>query len=108
MTEEHREAVAGEETDFSRQVGAQAARNSKRDEEPQKASGSDWACQGWSVGRSWFRLWSARPWGFGWTVRYPSKYSWTLMLLLVGLVRRLFQCLAVGQIGIQGDAEGYK
>ena len=37
---------------------------------------------------------------------YPSTYSWTLMLLLVGLVDRLFQCLALGRLGIQGNAGG--
>ena len=46
MNEEHKANAANEETTFSRQVGAQAARKLKAQREPQRASGSAWACRG--------------------------------------------------------------
>ena len=75
-----------EETIFSRQVGAQAARKLKARGEEAK---SVWfglgmsGLIGWSVtvptlvGAA-IGLWADR--------RYPSGYSWTLMLLLIGLI----------------------
>ena len=51
MNEEYKSNAANEETRFSRQVGAQAARKLKASVEgPRGASGSAWACRGWSAG----------------------------------------------------------
>ena len=46
MTDENQVNAANEETSFSRQVGAQAARKLKAQREPPRASGSAWECQG--------------------------------------------------------------
>ena len=78
--------IANEETNFSRQVGAQAARKLKAQRTGNKSV--------------WFGLGMSGL--IGWTVavptligaglglwidkRYPSSYSWTLMLLLLGLI----------------------
>jgi ATP synthase protein I len=86
MNEERPRTAANEETSFSRQVGAQATRKLKAQRETTKSV--------------WFGLGMSGL--VGWTVtiptligaalgiwvdkRYPSSYSWTLMLLLVGLV----------------------
>ena len=35
---------------------------------------------------------------------HPGKHSWTLALLVAGLVDRLFECVALGRQGRQGDA----
>jgi len=86
MNEEHRSNSANEETSFSRHVGAQAARKLKARRNGTKSV--------------WFGLGMSGL--IGWTValptligaalgvwvdnRYPSKYSWALMLLLVGLI----------------------
>ena len=86
MNEEPRANVANEETTFSRQVGAQAARKLKA---RRGATKSVWfglgmsGLIGWSVtvptliGAA-LGIWVDR--------RYPSTYSWTLMLLLIGLI----------------------
>lgn len=78
--------AANEETPFSRQIGAQAARKLKAQRGGER---SVWfglgmsGLIGWSVtvptlvGAA-IGLWLDR--------RYPSQYSWTLMLLLIGLI----------------------
>ena len=77
---------ASEESPFSRQVGAQARRMLKAQREGTK---SVWfglgmsGLIGWSVAiptliGAALGIWIDR--------RYPSPYSWTLMLLLLGLV----------------------
>ena len=77
---------ASEETIFSRQVGAQAARKLKAQ---RRATKSIW----FGLGMSGLVGWSVTvPALFGaalgiWVDRhYPSTYSWTLMLLLMGLI----------------------
>jgi ATP synthase protein I len=86
MNEEHRPAVAGGETTFSREVGAQAARKLKA---RRGATRSVW----FGLGMSGLVGWSVTvPTLIGaalglWVDKhYPSAYSWTLMLLLLGLV----------------------
>jgi ATP synthase protein I len=86
MTEENKEKVANDETDFSRQVGAQAARKRKAQ---RGAKRSIW----FGLGMSGLIGWSVTvPTLIGaalgiWVDRhYPSSLSWTLMLLLVGLI----------------------
>ena len=86
MNKEYRENGATEETTFSRQVGAQAARKMKA---RRGAAQGIWfglgmsGLIGWSVtvpilvGAA-IGIWVDR--------RYPSGYSWTLMLLLIGLI----------------------
>ena len=46
MTDQNQLNAANEETSFSRQVGAQAARKLKAEREPPGPSGSAWECQG--------------------------------------------------------------
>ncbi len=86
MNEEHRSNFPNEETSFSRHVAAQAARKLKARRNGTKSV--------------WFGLGMSGL--IGWTVvlptligaalgiwvdsRYPSKYSWALMLLLLGLI----------------------
>ena len=86
MNEDYKANVASEETAFSRQVGAQAARKLKARREGTK---SVW----FGLGMSGLIGWSvAIPALMGaavgiWVDRhYPSTYSWTLMLLLIGLI----------------------
>ena len=86
MNEEHEANVANEETNFSRQVGAQAARKLKAQREATK---SVW----FGLGMSGLIGWSVTvPTLIGaalgiWVDKhYPSSYSWTLMLLLIGLI----------------------
>ena len=86
MNEAQRANNAQDETTFSRQVGAQAARKLKAQ---RGATKSVWfglgmsGLIGWSVtvptlvGAA-LGIWIDR--------RYPSAYSWTLMLLLIGLL----------------------
>ena len=86
MNEDHSSNIAHDETRFSRQVGAQAARKLKARRHTPK---SVWfglgmsGLVGWSVtvptlvGAA-IGIWADR--------RYPSHYSWTLMLLLTGLI----------------------
>ena len=78
--------VANEETAFSRQVGAQAARKLKAQ---RSATKSIW----FGLGMSGLVGWSVTvPTLIGaalgiWVDKhYPSPYSWTLMLLLIGLI----------------------
>jgi ATP synthase protein I len=86
MTEENQEKVANEETNFSRQVGAQAARKRKAQRGTKR---SIW----FGLGMSGLIGWSVTvPTLIGAALgiwadnRYPSQFSWTLMLLLVGLI----------------------
>jgi ATP synthase protein I len=86
MNEEDRANAAGKETRFSRQVGAQAARKLKA---RRGATKSVW----FGLGMSGLIGWSVTiPTLLGaalgvWLDRhYPSTYSWTLMLLLIGLI----------------------
>ena len=86
MNEEYKANVANEETIFSRQVGAQAARKLKAQREGTK---SVW----FGLGMSGLIGWSVTvPTLIGaalglWVDKhYPSTYSWTLMLLLMGLI----------------------
>ncbi len=86
MNEKDKARIASEETLFSRQVGAQAARKLKAQREATK---SVW----FGLGVSGLIGWSVTiPTLIGaalgiWVDRhYPSKYSWTLMLLLMGLI----------------------
>ena len=86
MNEEHRANDANEETTFSRQVGAQAARKLKAQ---RGATKSIW----FGLGMSGLIGWSVTvPTLIGaalgiWVDKhYPSTYSWTLMLLLMGLI----------------------
>ena len=86
MNEEHKANVANEETNFSRQVGAQAARKLKAQ---RRATKSIW----FGLGMSGLIGWSVTvPTLIGaalgiWVDKhYPSTYSWTLMLLLMGLI----------------------
>ena len=106
MNEDHKTNGANDESLFSRQVGAQAARKLKAQ---RGATKSVW----FGLGMSGLIGWSVTiPTLIGaalgiWVDRhYPSPYSWTLMLLLIGSDHRLFQCLALGRLGIQGNAGG--
>jgi ATP synthase protein I len=86
MNEEHKANADKEETVFSRQIGAQASRKLKAQ---RGATKSVWfglgmsGLIGWSVtvptliGAA-LGIWADR--------RYPSRFSWTLMLLLIGLM----------------------
>jgi ATP synthase protein I len=85
MNEDIKAKGANEETDFSRQVGAQAARKQKAQRGPKR---SIWfglgisGLIGWSVTvptliGAGLGIWIDR--------QYPSRFSWTLMLLLFGM-----------------------
>jgi ATP synthase protein I len=86
MDEERKPNGANDETVFSRQVGAQAGRKLKAQ---RRATRSVW----FGLGMSGLVGWSVTvPTVIGaalgvWVDKhYPSPYSWTLMLLLVGLI----------------------
>jgi ATP synthase protein I len=86
MNEEDRANVANQETAFSRQVGAQAARKLKAQ---RRATRNIW----FGFGMSGLIGWSVTvPTLLGvalgvWVDKhYPSLYSWTLMLMLIGLL----------------------
>ena len=86
MTDQNQVNAANEETSFSRQVGAQAARKLKAQRRTTK---SIW----FGLGMSGLVGWSVTvPTLIGaalgiWVDKhYPSKFSWTLMLLFVGLI----------------------
>ena len=81
---------ANNDSDFSRQVGSQAARKLKARREAAK---SVW----FGLGMSGLIGWSVviptllgAAVGIWVDTRYPSRYSWTLMLLLLGLVLGCF------------------
>jgi ATP synthase protein I len=86
MDEVPRATADNEETVFSRQVGAQAARKLKAQ---RGANKSVWFGLGMSGLIGWsvtvptligvaLGIWADR--------RYPSRFSWTLMLLFIGLI----------------------
>ncbi len=86
MNEDQRSNIANQETRFSRQVGAQAARKLKARREAPK---SVW----FGLGMSGLVGWSVTiptligaALGIWVDKRYSSQYSWTLMLLLMGLI----------------------
>ena len=86
MNEDFKANVANQEPIFSRQVGAQAARKLRARREGTK---SVW----FGLGMSGLVGWSVTiPTLIGaalgiWVDKhYPSTYSWTLMLLLMGLI----------------------
>ena len=86
MNEERQPHVANKEPSFSRQIGAQAARklNAQR-----TAARSVW----FGLGMSGLVGWSVTvpallgaALGIWVDKHYPSSFSWTLMLLLIGLI----------------------
>jgi ATP synthase protein I len=86
MNEENRANGEDKETLFSRQVGAQAARKLKAQ---RGAASSIW----FGMGMSGLIGWSVTipalvgaALGIWVDKHYPSPYSWTLMLLLIGLI----------------------
>jgi ATP synthase protein I len=86
MNDEPKRNVANEETLFSRQVGAQAARKLKAQ---RSATRSIW----FGLGMSGLVGWSVTvptligaALGIWVDQHYPSTYSWALMLILVGLI----------------------
>jgi ATP synthase protein I len=86
MNEEHEENAANDETTFSRQVGAQAARKLRAQRRTTK---SIW----FGLGMSGLVGWSitvptliGAALGLWVDKHYPGSYSWTLMLLLIGLI----------------------
>ena len=86
MTDDEKPDALNDETLFSRQVGAQAMRKLKAKERTEK---SIW----FGLGMSGLIGWSVTvPALIGVAVgiwldrRYPSGYSWTLMLMLIGLI----------------------
>ncbi len=86
MNDEHGSNIANEETGFSRQVGAQAARKLKARRHGPK---SVW----FGLGMSGLVGWSVTiptligaALGIWVDKRYSSQYSWTLMLLFMGLI----------------------
>jgi ATP synthase protein I len=86
MNDDYKANTAHEETTFSRQVGAQAARKLKA---KRRATKSVW----FGLGMSGLIGWSVTvPTLIGAAIglwvdkHYSSSYSWTLMLLLTGLI----------------------
>src|ERR1700683_2592029 len=86
MNEKSRAKVANEDTNFSRQVGAQAARKLKAQ---RGAKRSIW----FGLGMSGLIGWSVTvpaligaALGIWVDKHYPSTVSWALMLLLIGLI----------------------
>jgi ATP synthase protein I len=86
MNEEQRASVSRDETTFSRLVGAQAARKLKA---RRVAPKSIW----FGLGMSGLVGWSVTiptlvgaALGMWVDQRFPSPYSWTLMLLFMGLI----------------------
>ena len=107
MNEENKTNVANEETDFSRQVGAQAARKLKARRRRPK---SVW----FGLGMSGLVGWSVTiPTLIGaalgiWVDKhYPSHVFMDADAALHRFDHRLSQCLALGRLGIQGNAGGF-
>ena len=106
MNEENKAKVANEETNFSRQVGAQAARKRKAQ---RGAKRSIW----FGLGMSGLIGWSVTvPTLIGaalgiWVDKhYPSRVFMDADAASHWFDHRLFQCLALGRLGIQGNAGG--
>ena len=106
MNEENKANVANEETNFSRQVGAQAARKLKAQ---RGATRSIW----FGLGMSGLIGWSVTvPTLIGaalgiWVDKhYPSTVFMDADAASHWFDHRLFQCLALGRLGIQGNAGG--
>ena len=106
MNEENKAKVANEETNFSRQVGAQAARKLKAQ---RGAKRSIW----FGLGMSGLIGWSVTvPTLIGaalgiWVDKhYPSHVFLDADAAARWLDHRLFQRLALGRLGIQGNAGG--
>ena len=85
MSEENKANVPNDETDFSRQVGAQSARKLKAQRGEKR---SIW----FGLGMSGLIGWSVSiPTLVGAAIgiwvdkHYPGRFSWTLMLLFIGL-----------------------
>ena len=90
MSEQDKAKIANEETLFSRQVGAQAARELKA---RRGTATSIW----FGLGMSGLIGWSVTvptlvgaALGLWVDKHYPNNYSWTLMLLLAGLLTGCF------------------
>ena len=106
MNEENKANGANEETTFSRQVGAQAARKLKAQRGAQK---SVW----FGLGMSGLIGWSVTvPTLIGaalgiWVDKhYPSQVFMDADAASHWFDHRLSQCLALGRLGIQGNAGG--
>ena len=104
MSEKPENKDTKDRTPFSQEVGAKAARKLKarRNSTPGVWFGLGMmGLIGWSVvvptllGAA-LGIWLDK--------HHPGGHSWTLMLLVIGLVHRLFECLALGGQGRQGDA----
>ena len=86
MTDERTKDTANDETIFSRQIGQQASRKLMAQRSSTK---SIW----FGLGMSGLVGWSVTvpalvgvALGMWFDQRYPSSYSWTLMLMLIGLI----------------------
>ena len=86
MNEQHKAETANQETTFSRQVGAQAARKLKA---RRNSTRGVW----FGLGMSGLIGWSVTvpalvgaALGIWVDKHYPSRFSWTLMLLVIGLI----------------------
>ena len=106
MNEEDRANGANEETTFSRQVGAQAARKLKAQ---RGAAKSVW----FGLGMSGLIGWSVTvPTLIGAAVGHLGGQALSESVFMDadaashGFDRRLSQCLALGRLGIQGNAGG--
>ena len=104
MNDEPEKTTKSEPT-FAGQVGAKAARKLKA----RKSTQGVWfglgmmGLIGWSVAVPTL-LGAAL--GIWLDKHHPGKHAWTLALLVAGLVDRLFECVALGRQGRQGDAGG--
>jgi ATP synthase protein I len=86
VNEEHKAETANQETTFSRQVGAQAAHKLKA---RRNSTRGVW----FGLGMSGLIGWSVTvpalmgaALGIWVDKHYPSRFSWTLMLLVIGLI----------------------
>ena len=106
MSDKSEIKTAKDRTAFSREVGAKAARKLKA---RRNSTQGVWfglgmmGLIGWSVAvptllGAALGLWLDN--------RHPGSHSWTLALLVAGLVDRLFECVALGRQGRQGNAGG--
>ena len=107
MNEEHKANVANEETIFSRQVGAQAARKLKAQ---RGATKSVW----FGLGMSGLVGWSVTiPTLIGAALGHLGGQALSESVFMDADVashrfdHRLSQCLALGRLGIQGNAGGF-